>query len=219
LVNQALQIEPKEALFHGLRGQIRQAQGRDSEALTHFNRALALYPDFYQFHLARGLLYQKRRESSAAQRDLQASLALRPTPEAVFGLGELAQAKGDKSVAIDYFSQVAKSGSALAKPAAKQLALLDLAQNPARFLPTQLSVDAQNYLLVKVRNISQVPVHQVRLSLGEQVGSGVQERSTFRLSQTLSAGAEVVLKTRVSVPDQATLRRLVAKVDQAQILK
>ena len=219
LVNQALQIEPNEALFHGLRGEIRQQQGRATDALINFNRALGLNPGFFRFHLARGLLHQKRQQPAAAQRDLEASIALNPTAEAVFGLGELAQASGDTVSAINYFGQVAKSDSVLGKSAGKQLARLDLPNHPERFLPTQLAVDANQRLVVKVQNASQVKVHQVRLWLGEKVGARLQERTTFRLSQPLAAGDEVVVKTRVSVPDRATFQKLVARIDQAQVLE
>ena len=217
LVNQALQIEPKEALFHGLRGEIRQKQGRDTDALTNFNRALGFNPHYYRFHFARGLLHQKRQQPVAAQRDLEASVALNPTAAGVFGLGELAQARGDQAMAINYFHQVAKTQSALAKPAGKQLAQLDLAKHPARYLLTQLAVDAKQRLVIKVQNTSQVQVHQIRLWLGERVGAGVQEKTTIRLPQTVPAEQSIVVKTQMTVPDQATLRRLVIKVDQARV--
>ena len=218
LVNQALQIEPNEALFHGLRGEISQHQGRKTEALAHFNRAIGFNPTYFRYHLARGLLHQQGQRIQAAQRDLEASLALNPTAEAVFGLGKIAQLSGDTATAINYYRQVAKTETVLAKPAGKQLARLDLANNPAQFLPVQLAVETNQRLVVQVQNVSQVSVHQVRLWLGEKVGSGVQQKTSIRLPHSLAAGKTVVVPTQILIPDPATLRRMVVKVDQAQVL-
>ena len=218
LVNEALQIEPKEALFHGLRGHIRYQQGRDQAAMTNFERAIKLNPDYFEFHLARGLLQQKRDNRIAAQRDLQVSVDLLPTPEALFGLGELAQTAGDRKTAIEYFGQVAQSQSDLAQNAGERLARLDLAKHPARFLSAQLTVNPDQQVLIRVHNRSVVSVHQVRVTLGEKVGSDVQIRDSLRLAQSLAPGAEVVLKSGIRVADRLALRRLVAQVVQAQVL-
>ena len=44
LVNGALRIEPNEALFHSLRGEIRERQGRSGDAAINFDRAIAYNP-------------------------------------------------------------------------------------------------------------------------------------------------------------------------------
>ena len=219
LVNQALQIEPDEALFHGLRGHIRHSQGRDKAALTNFDRALRLNPDYFGFYLARGLLQQRRGQHAVAQQDLQTSAELLPTPEALFGLGELAQVAGDKKTAIRHFAQVAQSESELAQTAGQRLARLDLADHPGRFLQTQLAVNNEQRVLIRIRNASAVSVHQIRVTLSEKVGSGIQARDQLRLAQPLASDAEVVLTSDVVVADRAALRRLVAQVVQAQVLE
>ena len=220
LVNQALAIEPREALFHGLRGEIRQAQGQNRAALADLDQAIRLYPDFFRFRLARGLVHQKNQQFAAAKRDLAASAQLLPTPKAYFGLGELAQTTGEQQLAIQHFRQVAASNSALAKPAGIRLARLDLAAHPERFLAARLAVGPNQRLVLQVKNNSLVAVHQIRLVLRDKnrVGS-IQPQTTFRLGQALAPGAEAAIKTRVPVPDRATLRRYVVQVDQAQVLQ
>ncbi len=218
LVNQALQIEPQEALFHGLRGHIRHLQGKNDAAMTNLNRAITINPDYFGFYVVRGLLQQKRDNRIAAQRDLQASADLLPTPEALFGLGELAQAAGNRKVAIEYFGQVSQSQSELAKSAGERLARLDLARRPERFLSARVTVNQQQQVLIKIQNTSAVSVHQVQVVLAEKTRSGVQTHERLRLSRPLAPGAEVVLRSSTTVSDPAVLRRLIAQVVQAQVL-
>ncbi len=219
LVNQALRIEPAESLFHGLRGHIRHSQGRDKAAMTNFDRAIALNPDYFAFHLARGLLQQKRGNRIAAQQDLQTSADLLPTPEALFGLGELAQAAGDKQTAIRHFGQVAQTQSDLAGRAGERLARLDLATHPARFLPARLAVNQNRQVLIRIRNASAVPVHQIRVILGEKTGPDVQTRDSLQPMQALAPGAEMILTSDVIVSDRTALGRLAARVVQARVLE
>ena len=122
LVQKAIRIEPKEALFHALQGDILQQQKRYQGALKNYNKALQYNPDYFRFYLSRGLLQQRLQKPMAAQQDLQKSIKLLPTAEASYGLGSIAKRRGRITEARHYFSQAAQSNSLAGKRAQQELA-------------------------------------------------------------------------------------------------
>lgn len=218
LVNQAIQIEPKEALFHALRGEIRERQGRDKDALTNYNRAVENNAGYFRFYLARGLLQRKLGQQAVAKSDLQQSNRLLPTVEAYYGLGRIAQANRQKSLAIQHFTKAATSESTLGKKAGVLLARLDLSKNPDKYIKARLKTDRNNHLLIRVQNTSPVRVHRVRLVLGTRAGGvGIREVANFRVRESLSPGKTVTLRTNVRAVDAKQLGNYRVFVDSARV--
>jgi len=54
-VNKAIGLQPKEASFHGLRGDIRYRQRRLDDALVNYNRAVQLDDQYFSHLLGRGM--------------------------------------------------------------------------------------------------------------------------------------------------------------------
>lgn len=81
-VNRALELENREAQFHGMRGAIRLAQGRYSDAITNFDRAIERDPDYFAYYLHRGAARSHQGQRSAARADLEHSMRLLPTAQA-----------------------------------------------------------------------------------------------------------------------------------------
>jgi predicted Zn-dependent protease len=121
LLDKALNIEPQEALFHGLRGDIRQQQKRYQDAMVNYDRALRYNPEYYAFYLSRGVLHQKQKQLAEAQRDLQKSIQLLPTGEAYLSLGLLAQTRGLAGQAQRYYREAARFNSAAGQQARQRL--------------------------------------------------------------------------------------------------
>ncbi len=218
LANQALRIEPNEALFHALRGDIREYQGRDTDALTNYNRALRHNPDYFRFHLSRGLLRQKLNQTDMAKHDLQRSTQLLPTTEAYWELGRIAEAAGQKSLAIQHLSKAATAKSKLGGAAGMLLARLELADRPEKYIRANLDIGRRGDLLIRVKNTSPVKAHKIRLILGEQAGAGIREIANFQLREMLSPGQEVILRPHGSVQQNA-LRHYRVFVDSAQVIQ
>ncbi len=82
----ALALEPREALFHSLRGDVRIGQRRYREALTNYDRAVQRNPAFYYFLLQRGLLKRELGDPAGARVDLERSISLLPTEAAMKAL-------------------------------------------------------------------------------------------------------------------------------------
>ncbi len=80
--NRALGIEPREGLFHALKGDVYSKRQQNVQALQAYNAAIKDNPGFYYFYLRRGLTYKAQGNKTAARNDLQRSMNLLPTKTA-----------------------------------------------------------------------------------------------------------------------------------------
>ncbi len=172
LAQKAMRLEPREALFHGLQGEVLYRQERYHEALTSFEQALARDSGFFRHYLLRGLAREKTGDSRGARHDLERSIELLPTTTAYHALGRLSLAEGRRQQAMEYLRQAADSRSPEGQAAAETLARLDLPENPERYLKAGLALDRQGLLLVVVENPTRLTVRNVRIVLGKQGAGG-----------------------------------------------
>lgn len=121
LVNQAIASQPKEGLFWQTKGKILHKQGDKAGAEAAFGKAIAYSPALFSGYLQRGLVRAERGNNAAAEKDLLASRRYLSTVTASYHLGELAQARGDKSLARQYYSEAAQGEGDLAKSAQERL--------------------------------------------------------------------------------------------------
>lgn len=171
LAQQAMRLEPREALFLGFQGEVLYRQERYREALTSFEQALQRDNGFFRHHLLRGLAREKTGDSRGARQDLERSIELLPTATAYHALGRLALAEGRRRQAMDYLRQAAGSRSAEGQAAAETLARLELPENPERYLKVGLDLDRQGRVQVVVENPTLLTVRNIRIVLG-RVGAG-----------------------------------------------
>ena len=216
-VNQAIRIEPDEATFYSLRGEIQSARDNDAAALKDLDRAVALNPEYFRPLLVRGIARREAGDSRGATRDLERSVALLPTAEGYFGLGRVAEIGGNRKQAINYFRKAAGSKSNAGQRAGKQLARLDLESNPSRYVNTSLGLSKDGYLVVRVDNRSPLAVNGVRIVVGPQTSAGIREQASYRLRRSLPAGKTVRLRTELGPMNTATARRYGALVVDARL--
>src|SRR5690606_33188506 len=108
---EALRLLPEEALIHGLLGDIEYAERRYEPAVRHYAAAIARNDRFFYYPLRKGLAHQQLNQWDASAADLEASVALLPTPDAYYGLGRLAERRGDRARALEHYSLAAQSQS------------------------------------------------------------------------------------------------------------
>jgi predicted Zn-dependent protease len=216
-VNRAIRIEPKEATFYSLRGEINVARDRDKQALKDLDRAVVLNPDYYRPLLVRGMARRQVGALKGANRDLERSVALLPTAEGYYGLGRVAQLDGRSDKAVAYYRKAATSQSKAGSLAGKQLARLDLRDNPARYIKASLGLTQDGYLVVRVGSKSQLAVRDVRVVVGVQTAAGLREQASYRLQRKLASGRVVQLKTELGPMNVGTARRYGAVVSQARL--
>ncbi|WP_027329721.1 M48 family metalloprotease [Marinimicrobium agarilyticum] len=128
LVEKAIQDQPRENLFWELKGRLLLEQEQEDDALKAFDRAVAANPEFFRPLVYRGLLNKQKGNAQQAQRDLEASQNLLPTQLASYHLGELAQQRGDRSAAVNYYQQAASGGGDLGQAAQAKLSQLGVTQ-------------------------------------------------------------------------------------------
>jgi predicted Zn-dependent protease len=89
LANEAVAIEPKEAGFYALKGDIYQLQGKHDAAIKEYDSAVKKDSSFFYFYLQRGLSYKETGNKAKAKQDLQKSFTILPTKQAQSALQAL----------------------------------------------------------------------------------------------------------------------------------
>ncbi len=216
-INRAIAIEPDEAAFYSLRGEIKAARKNPEEALRDLDRAVALNPDYFRPLLVRGVTRRQAGDTVGAARDLERSAALLPTAEAYYGLGLVAQQEGQRAQAVDYLRRAAASQSEAGRQAGRQLARLDLSDNPARYIAADLGLSKDGYLVVRLNNRASLAVRDIRVVVGPRVGSGIREQASYRVGRGLAAGQSLQLRTELGPMDLGSARRFAAVVSHARL--
>jgi predicted Zn-dependent protease len=121
LANAAIKLEPREALFYGLRGDAHASHGHHAEAENEYSEAIKRNPDFYAFYLGRGRERQQRGESALALADLNRANSLLPTAGAHYAAGLIQQNQGKLREAAANFSVASKGAGPVGKQAASAL--------------------------------------------------------------------------------------------------
>jgi len=216
--DKAIAIEPREALFHGLKGAALAGRGELAKARKAYDAAIERNPTYFDFYLQRGLLRQQLNDPGA-RTDLERSVALLPTAQAHHALGNMALAEGNRAGASRHFALAAESNSPLGQQAAQQLARLELAEQPQRYLQAAAADVRGGTVTVAVRNQAPVPVQGVVLhaSLRDSRGRLVRELPVH-LAQTLAPGQVVYVGTALGpVAEQRDLRRVTVEVRAARV--
>jgi beta-barrel assembly-enhancing protease len=218
LADQAIAGEPKEALFHGLRGDALRKQGREREAITAFNQALQRQPEYFHYYLQRGLAYQALGDTRSANADLERSVALLPTAPAMNSLGQLALNRGDQARAMEYFSTAAGSDSPAGRQAHASLVRLDLSTNPDKYLKVDFALDRQGQLIVRLANQTPVAVGDITLEVGYDDPAGKRQQTRLRIAGPIAAGATHQAATGLGpISDPGRLKNLGGRILTAQV--
>lgn len=219
LAKKALAIEPREGHFYALRGDAFYTQHRYRDALASYNRAMKLNSEFFHYFVQRGLTRQELGDALGAQIDLEKSTRLLPTATALNGLGELALQRRDRRSAVEYFRAAAGSKSDPGRKAARSLVLLDLPQNPGRYLKTRPGLNRSGYLMTEVANPTSVSVNRIELIIQYPDESGRMRQFSEYVHGTIPSGRTIRVKTRLGpIADRALLRNIRIIVSRASIV-
>lgn len=148
----ALAIEPREAHFYALQGDVLQSQGKLRAARERYAVAMERNQQFFYYPLQRGLTSLQLNDRQNAKRDLQASVEMLPTAMAYNGLGAIAESEGNRDQALQYYKAAAGSESEVGRQAYRSLLRLDLPRNPGQYLQLRSGLDNRGQLLVEIAN-------------------------------------------------------------------
>lgn len=213
-VNEALSLQPKEAAFHGLRGDIRYQQKRFDDAVTNYNRAVGLDDNFFSHYLGRGMANKALRSGGQAKRDLARSLELLPTAVAYNALGELEEAEGNSDAALRYYQAASGAQGEAGRTALVNSLRIDLPRNPSRYLPARIARDSQQRLVLQVANTTPVAVNNIEVVVELAAADGRRKSMRSRIPQ-LRGGATQLLQVAAGTTGIADARAYVVTAQLA----
>lgn len=196
LSEKALEIEPREARFHSLKGKAERKLGLHYEALGSFENAISHNHEYYDFFLQRGLTYEKLGYRGEAQQDLERSVDILPTGEAHYTLGKIHDKEGNIEDALNHYRKASSSDSEFGEKAQKSLVRLDFPYNPQEYVNVNLLLDDQGYLKIEVKNKSKVNLRDLKVEI--YVAPGFLEKANWSLNfYSLMSGGTSSLQTRI----------------------
>lgn len=153
LINQAIDLQPRESLFHGIRGDIFASQGRHQDAVQSFTVATALNNSYFAPYLARGMSFDALGDVQRARNDFQVSNRLFQTSLASFKLGQYALAAGDRNEAKRKFELASKDEGYMGKTALNAYVKMDIEDEPWDYVDVE-SFFENGQIVVKLTNSS-----------------------------------------------------------------
>lgn len=161
LVNQAIAIEPKEARFQELLGDIALTQKKPQEALAFYDKAIKMQPDYFKPHIQSGIALFNMGKKTEAEPYLNRANALLPTAPGHALLGQLAESRGDMNAALQHYQVAASSNSDIGKDAIARAVKIDLPRNPAKYIQSGAQADSAGNLFAVVQNDTPVALNRV----------------------------------------------------------
>ncbi len=196
----AISMEPREALFYSLRGDVRYKQKNYQDAVTNYDSALQRNNDFFLFYLQRGLANEKLGYSTRAYTDLEQSVKRLPTAPAMKALGDIALARGNQQEAKAFYRNAANSKSAEGKEALASLVRLDLPDNPQNYLHVRLGFNSEKYLVAQVENPTAETVTDVAVAIVFNDASGRRQQVQVMAPGKIGPGGSILVSTGIG-PD------------------
>jgi beta-barrel assembly-enhancing protease len=186
---------PDEGHFHALLGDIDFQQNRFADAVNHYDDAIRSNDRFFYYRLRKGFAHQRLSQWDEAQSNLQASLELLPTADAYYGLGMLAERRGDRGAALEHYRQAATSSGAAGQAAQEAVVRLDLPANPGRYVTVRTGLDASGMLLLEIANPTRVPIADITLVVRYADPQGSLRQVRRVLNERLAPNGTVRLST------------------------
>lgn len=193
-LDQAIKLEPKEAQFYALNGDLYRAQKKYLEAQQQYNKAMQRDAGWYQIYLGRGLNYVRQNRYNLAKADLEKSNSLVPTAIAMNELGKIALDSGRRSQAKEYFQAASTAKGEVGQEATLAFMKLDIAENPGRYVASQLFLNEDNGVQIQLTNRSPFNLGEVTIVLVRDRGG-----SSIQIIRSLAPSRRILLNTGVKV--------------------
>lgn len=153
LIDQAIDQQPRESLFYGVRGDILASQGRHDDAVGSYDAAIERNPDYFGHYLGRGLSQDTLGHGRMARADLARSNRLLPTPFASFKLGGYALADGQRGEAKRLFEAASGASGNVGTAARTAFVSLDVEDAPWKYVKAEPFFE-EGQVVVEVSNTS-----------------------------------------------------------------
>jgi tetratricopeptide (TPR) repeat protein len=213
LAKKAIKIEPNEAHFFGLLGDIASINDRLAAAQKNYRQAIRLNDRFFYSHLQSGLVSQELGELDAAKASLKRSIELLPTASAYNALGEIAESEGNIAQAKKYFAAASKDNGKTGQAALTSLIRLNAAANPGAYITTTLELAGSREWIITLHNTAPRDFTGLKLVLAYADQNGRMRRQRLSLSGHISAQNRRRINSGLSVaaslyPPQVTVSEI-----------
>lgn len=220
LAQKALAIEPREAQFHALMGDVAFNENRYPEALTLYNQAMVRNDNFFYFYIQRGLTEMEMKDLDRAKTDLERSLDLLPTAIAHNALGNIALKEGDRPAATSHFNAASGSESESGRQAKRSLVRLDLPDNPQNYLKVNTSLDSRGYVSAGVHNTTDMTVSNVKLRIRYRDERGQLQERHRNVTGTIAPGNAASIPLGIGpLVDPSMLNTIDVRVTGASVVE
>ncbi|MCZ6798267.1 MAG: M48 family metalloprotease [Gammaproteobacteria bacterium] len=219
LAHQAIEHEPKEALFYGLLGDSHRFEKNYKKAELAYSEALKRDQGFYYYYLRRGQVRNEMERFADGREDLERSNELLPTSQANYLLGTIAQRSGDQQQAMQYFKTAAvDTNSSAGKFAHLEVVSTELPRNPGKYIHVQAVAVQGGRVAIEVDNRSPVAVRNVVVKIRYLDGFGQVQQYNQTIKQTLSARKQTSIISRLSgIPAEQLHQRVAVRVVGAKV--
>jgi predicted Zn-dependent protease len=221
LIDKAIKIEPREAQFYALKGDVFANKNQWDKAESFYSTALEKNDRFFLFYLQRGLTREKLNKLSGAKSDLNKSIELLPTAPAYTTLGDIALKENNPTAAKEYYAKVASNQSEYGKKAAIGLAKLDMGDNPLKYLHVTFLKTQDQRLALEIKNQSPVSVRDIRIDAKLLSASGaLLAKESFQYTAVLNPGQNTQFIARtIPLPTDLQTQKLTADITQVKVVE
>ncbi len=223
LAKQAIAIEPREARFQELLGDVALAQKHNHAALGYYEQAIKMQPDYFRPHVQSGIALNNLGRRAEAEKELTRSNALLPTATSHFLLGQLAEDRGDVAAALQNYQVAASSASGEGQSALAGYLRLDLPRHPSSYLQAGVRTDAYGNLYVVVQNPTAVTVAKIRFSVvrvDAASGQPVAQSQPLMIDSAIAPNQQGQLQvTGVRLGTQQELALYRVQLETAEVIK
>ena len=219
LASKARRLEPREAHFVALQGDIELKKGNRKTALKRYRQAVGLNNDFFYYHLKKGLVNEQLGNRAQAKQDLNKSVELLPTANAYNSLGNIARTEKRYDAAKAYYAKAARDTSTPGQQALASLVELDLPDNPGKYLSVKLGVDKRGRTLAQVTNNTPKSVSGVVVGLQLTDSSGRRRSGEIDVRSAIEAGKSVNVDLGLDNLDKTILQTLRAGIIRANVVR
>ncbi len=217
LALQAIKLEPKEALFYTLTGDIAAKNKHYTQAQQQYTQSIQLNPNFFYAYLQRGQVGYQLKQDTTAKQDLEKSLTLLPTGNAYFVLGNLAERQGDIEQAKTYYAKVASNKGNVGIAAYKALLNLDFTQNPSKYIKLRLGKTQQGSIAAEISNPTPQNVGAIQLMVQFTNSKGQVQQVSHQFTATVAAGKKALMNLNINLSDPQ-LQSLQGKITAAKLM-
>lgn len=217
LAKQAITIEPREARFQELLGDIAMVEKKPETALSFYNKAIKMQPDYFKPHAQAGVALFNLGRKSEAEQYLKTANQYLPNAPSHYLLGKISEEKGDLQTALKNYAVAADSNSEIGKASGAEYVRLDFPNNPAKYLKTGVQADNRGQLYAVVQNptpynVGRVQVRVVKYNPQTGHAMGQTGRMTIRGNIASQKTGNVAINGVVlRTPQEAQLYKVVVE--------